>query len=72
MFTNFNTAKTVTVLVPSDAEGYGDIPVVYNGGDNTVTWGNGFRGGGWDGAGFTFSSYINSNITLVIQYEGNE
>jgi hypothetical protein len=46
--------RSVTVLVPSDARGYGSVPRLYSG-DNTVNnWGNAFRG--------------NSNITLNIAY----
>jgi uncharacterized membrane protein len=69
--------KTVTVEVPSSVpttgSGYGPIPATYSGGDTEVTWGNGFRGGGWDGSGFTDSGSINFNITLkFIKYEANE
>jgi hypothetical protein len=72
MFYDVSSAKTVTVLVPSGATGYGTSP------SNTsaVCWGNGFRGAGWtitNGKG-AFSTNanggannINSNITLTIQ-----
>jgi hypothetical protein len=71
-------AKTVTVKVPANAEGYvpqnGSLPVTYpaNGNDTTVCWGNGFRGGGWTDAG-AFpatnggATHINSDITLIIE-----
>jgi hypothetical protein len=61
-------AKTVTVKVPSGATGYGTVPATYSGTDSAVNWGNGFRGGGWDGSAFTGGS-VNSNITLTIQEE---
>jgi hypothetical protein len=72
MFRNVTKAMTVTVKVPSGATGYGDIPKTYSGDDTEVTWGNGFRGAGWDGSAFTDSGEINTNITLTIQYEGSE
>jgi hypothetical protein len=72
MFYNVTKATAVTVKIPSGAKGYGDISKIYRGGDTEVTWGNGFRGGGWNGWAFTEnSSYINTNITLTI-YEDNE
>ena len=68
MFYDINAAKTVTVKVPSNATEYGTLPSTYSGTDSAETWGNGFRGGGWDGAAFTGGS-INSSITLTIQAE---
>jgi hypothetical protein len=72
MFQEVSSAKTVIVKVPSGAAGYAPtgtlLPVTYTGADSTVCWGNGFRGNGWDGTGFTGGS-INSNITLRIEYE---
>jgi hypothetical protein len=65
-------SKTVTVKVPSGATGYGTISQTYSGNDTTANWGNGFRGGGWDGTTFINNggaSKINSNITLHIQYQ---
>jgi hypothetical protein len=55
-------SKTVIVKVPSDATGYGASPT------NTTDecWGNGFRGGGWNGSAMTFPSYVNGDITLYI------
>jgi hypothetical protein len=56
--------KTVTVRVPTSAlSAYGPVPV------NTTAnnWGNGFRGGGWNGATMTNSTYVNSYINLTIQ-----
>ena len=68
MFYDINAAKTVTVKVPSNATEYGTLPSTYSGTDSAETWGNGFRGRGWDGAAFTGGS-INSSITLTIQAE---
>jgi uncharacterized repeat protein (TIGR02543 family) len=64
------SAKIVTVMVPAGATGYGTIPSTYSGTDTTENWGNGFRGGGWDGTGFdhVIASGINRNITLTVQY----
>jgi hypothetical protein len=71
-FENVDSAKTVTVKVPTGATGYGNIPATYSGSNSLGNWGNAFRGGGggiwadspsWQ---FTNSSYINNNITLHI------
>jgi hypothetical protein len=71
MFYNITNTRTVTVKVPSGATGYSTIPTTYSGSNSTVKWGNGFRGGGWTGSAFVSggASYINSNITLVVQYQ---
>jgi hypothetical protein len=64
MFFNIYSSKTVTVKVPTSATGYGTSPT------NTTDkiWGNGFRGGGWNGStSTTTGGTVNSNITLVIQ-----
>jgi hypothetical protein len=69
MFEGVNLAKTVTVKVPTGATGYADsLPATFTGSDTTVNWGNGFRGGGWVGSAFMSARYINSNITLTIEY----
>ncbi|MDR0322727.1 MAG: leucine-rich repeat domain-containing protein [Treponema sp.] len=70
-FTRIDSAKTVTVKVPSGATGYGTIPATYSGSDTTANWGNGFRGAGWNGTGFIQGgvAYINSNIRLTVQYQ---
>jgi hypothetical protein len=68
MFDYVYDAKAVTVKVPSNATGYGTLGATYSDSDSTETWGNGFRGRGWDGAAFTGGS-INSSITLTIQAE---
>jgi hypothetical protein len=70
MFYNVRSAKTVTVKVPAGATGYGTIPATYSGTDTTENWGNGFRGGGWDGTVFVSggASYINNYITLEVEH----
>jgi hypothetical protein len=68
MFLSVSAAKTVTVKVPSGATGYGTIPGTYSGADTNGNWGNGFRGGGWNGSAMTDSSKVNGNITLSINY----
>jgi hypothetical protein len=67
MFSSVSAGKTVTVKVPSGATGY--APAYID--SDTVCWGNGFRGRGWNGSEFTTTDtgYFNSNITLTIQYE---
>jgi hypothetical protein len=67
IFYEINTAKTVTVKVPSGATGYDTVPASYSGIDAYVKWGNGFRGGGWNGLTFVDISKINTNITLNIE-----
>jgi hypothetical protein len=62
IFDNVTSGKNVTVQIPNGAAtAYGTA--TNNTADN---WGNGFRGGGWDGDNMTDSGYINSNITLAI------
>jgi hypothetical protein len=67
MFNEVDSAKTVTVKVPSGATGYGTIPATYTTDTTTNNWGNAFRGKGWDGTSYLTGS-VNSNITLNIQY----
>jgi hypothetical protein len=70
MFSGVSISKTVTVKVPAGATGYGKVPETYSGSDTTECWGNGFRGGGWNGSAFTDSViHINSYITLKIEYK---
>lgn len=57
------STKNVTVKVPSGVSGYGTSPTD----TTTANWGNGFRGGGWDGAAITNSTEINGNVNLVIK-----
>jgi hypothetical protein len=61
-------AKSVTVLVPSDATGYGPLPGVYSGADTATNWGNAFRGIGWDGSGYLYGA-VNPEITVTIKSE---
>jgi hypothetical protein len=68
------STKSVTVKVPIGSTGYGTIPATYSGDDKTENWGNGFRYGGWDGSGFVGGgyggvSYLNSYITLKVEYQ---
>jgi hypothetical protein len=66
IFSNVTSTKNVTVKVPSGAD-YNSTPI-----NITIScWGNGFRGGGWDGSGFVATggpSNVNSNINLTIDY----
>jgi hypothetical protein len=57
-----SVAKTVTVKVPAGATGYGSSPP----NTSAVCWGNGFRGGGWNGSAFTGGT-VNSYISLTIE-----
>jgi hypothetical protein len=43
------------------------VPETYNetSAPYTVCWGNGFRGGGWDGSTM-LSGPVNNNITLIV------
>jgi hypothetical protein len=67
MFVSVTTAKIVTVKVPAGATGYGPIPAIYDNTDNTsYNWGNGFRGGGWNGSTMSTATTINSSITVNI------
>jgi hypothetical protein len=65
MFYQVSAAKTVTVKVPSGATGYGSTP----GNTAEVCWGNGFRGGGWNGSTFISSELVRGNIDLAITYD---
>jgi hypothetical protein len=68
LFDNADYLNGVTVKVPAGATGYGTVPKTYSGSDTEVCWGNGFRGGGWNGSAFTGdASDINSYITLKIE-----
>ena len=42
------SSRTITVKVPQEATGYGEIPNNYIGGDTSKNWGNAFRGMGWN------------------------
>jgi hypothetical protein len=41
--------------------------VTYTGADPTVCWGNGFRGGGWDGSAMITAGFVNNGITLIVE-----
>jgi hypothetical protein len=61
------TVKTVTVKVPSGATGYAaSLPITYTGTDTTDSWGNGFRGGGWNGT--MGGGMVNTNISLTVTH----
>jgi hypothetical protein len=59
-FMDTSSALTITVKVPAGATGYGTVPAVYTGSDNTSNWGNGFRGGGWNGSTMTTTTVDNN------------
>jgi hypothetical protein len=61
LFDNNNSARTVTVTVPSGATGYGSAPTD----STTENWGNAFRGKGWDGTNY-LTGTVKTNITLQI------
>jgi hypothetical protein len=66
LFNGVKGDKTVTVTVPNNANWNGKTGS-FTSTNSTVNWGNGFRGGGWDGATFTAIDKISSYITLTIQ-----
>jgi hypothetical protein len=68
LFYNVTSPKTVTVKVPDNAA-WNAIISAYNGTNTTNnTWGNAFRGGGWDGESY-LDGEVNPNINLTIQAE---
>jgi hypothetical protein len=68
MFSHVGTAKTVTVKVPSGEAAWDGKTGTYSGGSPYAeNWGNGFRGGGWDGSAFLSGNAVNGNITLIIE-----
>jgi hypothetical protein len=62
---NFS-ARTVTVKVPNGVAAWNGKTGMFTGTNTTSNWGNGFRGGGWNGSSITDSNRINSNITLTV------
>jgi hypothetical protein len=72
MFSGVYSTKTVTVKVPAAGlSAYGTTPFD-NSDTTTANWGNGFRGGGWDGNYFISGGidYINITITLnIVEYD---
>jgi hypothetical protein len=73
MFSLVPSTKNVTVRVPSGATAWNTIvsgsPYNEPGPTYNENWGNGFRGGGWDGSAFQYggASYVNSNVKLTIE-----
>jgi hypothetical protein len=68
LFSSVTSSKTVIVKVPSGASNYAaSLPVTYSGSDTTSCWGNGFRGGGWNGSAMINSGNVNSSIRLTIE-----
>jgi hypothetical protein len=64
LFRNVTSAKNAIVKVPSSATGYGSPPSDIT----TDCWGNGFRGGGWNGTNATNLSWgINGYVNLTIE-----
>ena len=66
------TGKTVTVQIPNGATGYSPAASPFTGTQATVSgtivnWGNGFRGGGWNGSAFTgAATLVNTEVTMDI------
>jgi hypothetical protein len=67
MFNGVTADKTVTVKVPSGVSAWNDKTGAFTGTDTTVNWGNGFRGGGWDGSAFVSNGVVNDNINLTVK-----
>jgi hypothetical protein len=68
-FDGVDTAKTVTVKVPSGAAAWSGIVSgsPYNEtGSYTNNWGNAFRGMGWNGTGY-LTGTVNANIIITIE-----
>ena len=67
IFYGITTAKIVIVKVPAGTTAYGTpLPLNCTGADTSANWGNGFRGGGWNGTLMEVYS-INSYIDLTIE-----
>jgi hypothetical protein len=62
MFDSVSSPKSVTVIVPSGASGYGTTPA----NDTDDNWGNAFRGKGWDGTNY-LGGLVKTNVNLTIQ-----
>jgi hypothetical protein len=67
MFYYVTSPKTVTVKVPSGAAAWNGKTGSFTGAGTADNWGNGFRGGGWNGSNMRNGSYVNSNISLTIE-----
>jgi hypothetical protein len=61
MFAGVVSPKSVTVMAPSGATGYGSAPT------NTAVnnWGNAFRGKGWSGGTNYLAGTVNSMVNLT-------
>jgi hypothetical protein len=66
IFVDIDTAKNVTVKVPSDAAAWNGKTGTFTTDTTSDNWGNGFRGGGWNGSAMTGSTNVNTNINLTI------
>jgi hypothetical protein len=66
MFLYVNTAKSVTVQVPSGVAAWNGKTGTFSGSGTDNNWGSGFRGGGWNGTAMTDSGLVNSNINLTV------
>jgi hypothetical protein len=64
----YDGTKSVTVKVPDNAAWSGKTGS-FTGNNAADTWGNGFRGGGWNGTNMTDGSKINENINLTIEIQ---
>ena len=74
LFREITVPKNVYIFVPSGAVGYGPVPSIYSGTDNTPEWGNILRevhsdsGGGVPPGGSTIRG-VNSYITVNVNYQ---
>jgi hypothetical protein len=66
IFSGVTAAKTVTVRVPAGVAAWNGTTGSFSSSDTAASWGNGFRGGGWDGSAMTNGSLVNRNIWLAI------
>ena len=70
IFGSSPNSRTVTVQIPNGATGYSPFngtQVTVSGANTDVNWGNGFRGGGWNGSTFTNASSVNTGVTVNIE-----
>jgi hypothetical protein len=67
MFELVDETKNVTVKVPFGATAWSGKTGAFTGTDSAVNWGNGFRGGGWNGSAFAANGVVNSNIDLTVE-----
>jgi hypothetical protein len=62
----YASGKTVTVTVPAGATAWNGKTGTFTGSDTAPNWGNGFRGGGWNGA--MAGGAVNDGVTLRVEY----